>query len=655
MRLTHGRAVRLLAGLAVALLLAVAAPAHAAAGWQPLASPAPFDPGVMLLLTDGRVMVQNQGDSEAGTGEWWLLTPDAHGDYADGTWKQAASMPSGYAPMYAASAVLPDGRLISVGGEYNVGVFDETNKGAIYDPVANTWGAVAPPGGGTGGWSNIGDAPAVVLADGSWLVGASGFLGNTVEATLDASNLTWTPTGTGKADGNGEEGFTLLPSGKVLTIDAESCATRNTEIYDPASGTWTSAGQTPTALIDCSDGEVGPQMLLQNGKVFAEGATKATALYDMANGTWSSGPDLPVVGGKQLVAADASSALLPDGKVLLELGPEGYVPPVHFFLFDGTHLTQIADDANAASAASNYVYMLMLPTGQVLVDDRLGPSSLQLYSDGGTPSSVWAPQISSVPNLLTAGDTYTVSGKQLNGGSDGAAFGDDWQMSTDYPLVQITHDATGTVTYARTFGMTNRSIAPAATSSSHFALPTCIPQGPSHLRVVADGIASPGVAVTVGEAGCTKALTVSSSGTGHGTVTSSPAGIDCGSACSHGFADGTKVTLTASSAAGSAFAGWAGTCSGTASCTLDLTADSSAAATFTLKPVCVVPKVKGKRLAAARRAITHARCKVGKIGKAFSAKVKAGRVMSQKPRPKTKLKAGSAVKLTVSKGKRRNR
>ena len=176
---------------------------------------------------------------------------------------------------------------------------------------------------------------------------------------------------------------------------------------------------------------------------------------------------------------------------------------MHFFLFDGTHLTQTADDANAANASSNDVYMLMLPTGQVLVDDRLGTSSsLELYSDGGTPSSAWAPQVTLVPNDLTAGDTYTVSGTQLNGGSDGAAFGDDWQMSTDYPLVQITHDASGTVTYARTFGMTNRSIAPDAASSTQFTLPSCPPQGASQLRVVADGIASAPVAVTVGGTGC---------------------------------------------------------------------------------------------------------------------------------------------------------
>jgi hypothetical protein len=268
------RALFVLAGIAGAFFLTAATSTHGAGGgWLQLANPPPFNPGVMFLLTDGRVMVQDQGASESGTSNWWLLTPDVHGSYEDGTWTRAASMPSGYAPLYAASAVLPDGRLIVVGGEFNGGAFVETNKGAIYDPVANTWTALTPPSGGARNWSNIGDAPAVVLANGSFMLGASGFSGTKDEAILNASNLSWTTTGAGKADGNGEEGFTLLPSGKVLAVDAkpQSCATRNTEIYDPGSGTWTSAGLTPGPLVDCTDGELGPQILMHSGRCSSRG------------------------------------------------------------------------------------------------------------------------------------------------------------------------------------------------------------------------------------------------------------------------------------------------------------------------------------------------------------------------------------------------
>ena len=67
----------------------------------------------------------------------------------------------------------------------------------------------------------------------------------------------------------------------------------------------------------------------------------------------------------------------------------------------------------------------------------------------------------------------------------------------------------------------------------------------------------------------TRTLTVVKSGGGSGTVTSDPAGIDCGSDCSAGFPHGTSVTLTATPASGSTFAGWEGEgCSGTGPCTV---------------------------------------------------------------------------------------
>src|ERR1700735_1071527 len=93
--------------------------------WTQLSHPATFDAGTALLLTDGRVLVQAYDASQ-----YWTLTPDNTGSYVNGPWTKVASMPSGYGPLYYASAVLPDGRVIVEGGEYNLGPDVETNKGA---------------------------------------------------------------------------------------------------------------------------------------------------------------------------------------------------------------------------------------------------------------------------------------------------------------------------------------------------------------------------------------------------------------------------------------------------------------------------------------------------------------------------------------------
>jgi Divergent InlB B-repeat domain len=74
--------------------------------------------------------------------------------------------------------------------------------------------------------------------------------------------------------------------------------------------------------------------------------------------------------------------------------------------------------------------------------------------------------------------------------------------------------------------------------------------------------------------------TLSAAKSGPGTVTSGPAGINCGSDCSESYASGTAVTLTATPANGARFVGWGGACSGTGTCALQLTAATSVSATF---------------------------------------------------------------------------
>lgn len=89
-------------------------------------------------------------------------------------------------------------------------------------------------------------------------------------------------------------------------------------------------------------------------------------------------------------------------------------------------------------------------------------------------------------------------------------------------------------------------------------------------------------------------LTVTPAGSGAGTVTSNPSGIDCGATCSQGFDVGASVTLTATPAAGSRFGGWSGACSGMGTCTVAMDADVSVTPTYVaLRTLSVVAAGSG--------------------------------------------------------------
>ena len=76
-------------------------------------------------------------------------------------------------------------------------------------------------------------------------------------------------------------------------------------------------------------------------------------------------------------------------------------------------------------------------------------------------------------------------------------------------------------------------------------------------------------------------LTVNTTGAGSGTITSSPAGISCGSTCSALFNPGTVVTLTATPATDVNFGGWTGGgCSGTETCSFTLNGNTTVNADF---------------------------------------------------------------------------
>jgi len=484
---------KLLRMLPFATVLLCAALASAQSPWQPVNNVPNIGAGAMELLTDGSVMVHDESGNNGTWGHWWKLTPDINGNYATGTWTQMATMPSNYGPLYFGSAVLPDGRMTVEGGEYNFGSSSWTKLGAIYDPLANAWTPVNPPS----GWNNIGDAQTAVLSNGT-LMQAN--CCSKQQALFDAATLTWTATGTGKFDENDEEGWSLLPGGKVLTVDAYVNAYNGTatgsEIYDPSSGTWSSAGSTIVQLWDSANGcggsgaasyEEGPMVLRPDGTVFATGANRCaaghTSVYKVSSGTWTAGPDFP----GSLNIADGPGVLLPNGKVLVMTSPGIFGTGAVFFEWDGSSLTQVSGPPAAGGDSSYYGHLLVLPTGQIMFTDF--SNDVELYNSTGVYPGI-APSLLPTTAVLHHGNTYTIFGNRFNGASQAGAYGDDYQAATNYPLVRITNKGTGHVFYARTHDHSTMAVGYAGPTYTKVDIPAGIETGASTVEIVVNGIPS---------------------------------------------------------------------------------------------------------------------------------------------------------------------
>jgi len=497
--------------------------------WTPVTNAPPLTgtfPGLGFphLMTDGTIIAQ-QYNNDIGTGLMWKLTPDNTGSYINGTWSQIASLPVistvQYAPLYHASAVLPDGRLIFMGGQYNGSTVQVwTNLGAIYDPMANSWTPVTAPSFFS---PYLGDACSVVLENGTFML-ADPFYQlisppDAAAALLNAEALTWTQTGSFKSDSNNQEGWTLLPNGDVLTVDVYVGVTpypgtpTNSEIYNPSTGNWSTAGSTINTLTDPINFQTGPAVLLPNGNVFAVGDQVNSALYNSSTGIWRTGPTLPVGPGSegQLGCMDAPAALLPDGNVLLAVSPINpvYTSPTYFYEFNGSAFTLTATTTNAPNVASFNFGMLVLPSGQVLSMDTT--TDVEVYTPANsTPSAGSAPTIFCSPKKVRLGKSYQVTGVLFNGMSQASMYGDDYQAATNYPLVRITNNATGHVFYCRTHDHINTNtgqpfMGVAATNvkvSTTFDVPATVELGKSTIEVVTNGIPSQPVCIYVAPATC---------------------------------------------------------------------------------------------------------------------------------------------------------
>ncbi len=475
-----------------------------AGSWALLTHQPPASVDTMLLLTDGTV-VAHQSNSP----NWYRLTANSAGSYDNGTWSSIAPMPPNpaiaavnngptYGPLFFGSAVLKDGTMLVIGGEYNVGKSCDLAAATLYNPASNSWTNLTTPS----GWANVGDVPLCVMPDGRVLLGN---LNSNGTAFFDPTTHTYT-VGPNKSDRCAEESFTLMPDGTVVAVDCT--AIPQAEKYVPSSNSWVSAGSTPSTLPQACSGivpEIGPSVLLPNGHLFVIGATGNTAIYTppaipSQPGTWSAGPSLKNASGATIYPIDAPAALLPNGKVLLagSPGPPCNFPgPTVFFEYDpNTNTVALVPLPSNSGGPCFTGRMVLTGSGKVLFSNQSG--TVSIYTPDLAPLNAWRPVITACPTALQAGHSYVISGQQFNGLSQACSYGDDATMATNYPLVQLTSHATGAVTYCRTANHSTMAVATGATTvSTNFTVPSGLATGSYTLVVIANGIPSLGYGVSI--------------------------------------------------------------------------------------------------------------------------------------------------------------
>ncbi len=477
------------APLLVAAILALCGGA-AAGTWLPLALPAPGSVQLMLLLTDGSVMCFNGSPSTA----CYRLTPGANGSYTNGTWTTFASMAS--SRRYFSSQVLQSGKVIVAGAEYGTG--GATTE--LFDPFANSWTNVPVPGGllcacpqTDGSNGAFRDSGSIMLPNGRVMVAPVFTVVTDQTLIYDPVANSWTGGPTALRSQN-EATWVKLPDNSILTVDKN---TSQSERFMPASNQWINDANVPVNLYGVG-AEIGPALLLPNGRAFFLGGSTSTALYlptgNNNPGAWIAGPTIP----NGQACPDAPAAMLTDGHVLFACNPVGsgtntFLTPVSFYEYDPVANTFTRQNSPTGGLTHNglaayQTSMLCLPDGTVLYSSE--SSQLYVYVPSGPVLAAAKPTINSI--TVNSGGSFHLTGTQLNGLSQGASYGDDEQMDSNYPIVRLT-DGANNVSYATTFNWSSTGVATGnATVATEFFLPANISQsgGPYSLVVIANGVAS---------------------------------------------------------------------------------------------------------------------------------------------------------------------
>jgi hypothetical protein len=297
-----------------------------------------------------------------------------------------------------------------------------------------------------------------------------------------------------------------LPDNSILSADPDNI---HSERYIPALNQWIRDRNVPVQLY--ANGEEGAALLLPNGKGLFLGGSGHTAIYTPTGttniGAWEAGPEIPI----NLAIGDAPAAMMVNGRALCVFGTtvlDGATDgPFYFYEYEtntslGPNGGFIAtstplDSANGAafnSTAQSWQFkFLALPDGSILASFGDYPQSGQLYiyQPDTPPLSSAKPAINSI--TANANGTFHLAGVGLNGTSQGAAFGDDGQMDSNYPLVRFS-DSSGDIYYGRTYNWSSTGVMTGNTiATTEFTLPSAVyRQGQTaySLVVVANGVAS---------------------------------------------------------------------------------------------------------------------------------------------------------------------
>jgi hypothetical protein len=468
-------------GLLAALMLLLARCESVSAGtWTALASGPPTGVNNCMLLSDGTVIGMN------GSGACVKLTPNGSGSYINGTWTTLATM--NYSRLFFASQMLTNGNIFVAGGEYGSG----NDSAEVYYPLANIWtqAPITPVG-----TANFLDAISEILPNGNVLVspvGPSAFGGTLI---WNAASSTWSTGPTlYRGDDQDEASWVLLADTSILTIDPFG---QDSERYIPSLNEWVNDAVVPVQMYNSALGEIGAGFLLPNSNAFFLGGTSNTAIYTPSGtdspGSWAAGANIPNGYG----VSDGPAAMMMTGNILCAVGSSSnYNGPTYFYEYNYVANTFTpAPSPTGSAAGSTYnsapfgTSMLDLPDGNVLFVGGQNSGSLYVYTPSGPPLAAGMPVINSISE--NADGSYTLTGTGLNGISQGAAYGDDEQMNSNYPLVRMTNSSTGVVYYARTYNWNSTGVMTGAkVVTTDFSLPANLPSGSYSLVVVANGIAS---------------------------------------------------------------------------------------------------------------------------------------------------------------------